>query len=83
MTKTTKEFTTEELTAIYLAAGGKITVCPNGKKKNYSKKNTSTRSKKNLTYNTTSAPGLRSSNYNSVYNCPTPYNGVKMVVGKS
>ena len=74
--------TNKEAISIYLAAGGKITVCPNGKKKNYFKKNTSTRSKKNLTYNTTSAPSLRSSNYNSVYNCPTPYNGVKIVVSK-
>ena len=61
----------------------KITQCPPGKAsgtKEY--KCTSTRSKKNLTYNTTSAPSLRSSNYNSVYNCPTPYNGVKIVVSK-
>ena len=80
MTKTTEEFTVEELIAIYLAAGGKITKCPNGKKKNYSKKNTSTRSKKNLTYNTTFAPGLRSMNWESSYNTPTPYNGVKMIM---
>ena len=39
MTKTTEEFTVEELIAIYLAAGGKITKCPNGIKKNYSKNN--------------------------------------------
>ena len=75
--------TNKEAISIYLAAGGKITNCPDGKAKNANLPKTgSVRSKKNLTYNITSAPGLRSSNYNSVYNCPTPYNGVKMVVGK-
>ena len=43
---------------------------------------TSTRSKKCMTYNTTSAPKMRLMNYESDYNIPVPYNGSKMVVGK-
>jgi len=59
----------------------KITQCPPGKAsgtKDY--KCTSTRSKKNLTYDTTSVPALRSFNYNSVYNAPAPYNGQKIPI---
>ena len=55
----------------------KITQCPPGKPyKDH--KGTSIRSKKNLTYDTTSAPALRSFNYNSVCNAPAPYNGQKI-----
>ena len=73
--------TKEEAIAIYLAAGGKITYCSPGNAKNAKgKKNTSTRSKKCLTYNTTSAPGLRSMNWNSILNVPVPYNGHKMMM---
>ena len=80
--KKERVMTKEEAIAIYLAVGGRITYCPPGNAKNAKgKKNTSTRSKKCLTYNTTSAPGLRSMNWESSYNTPTPYNGVKIIMG--
>ena len=42
--------------------------------------NVNTRSKKNLTYS--DAPmGMRTMNFDSVYNIPSKYNGVKMFVG--
>ena len=66
---------------IYYAAGGKKTIYRPGWAKNAKTiKNTTTRSKKCMSYNTTSAPKMRSMNYDSTYNCPTAYNGVKMMM---
>jgi len=67
----------------YYAAGGKKSV---GKTK-WAKGSkpittTTTRSKKCMSYDISSPPKIRSSNYDSVYNIPTAYNGVKMMMGK-
>ena len=71
----------DKLKAIHVATGGKITKCSPGIPPGYKyHKGTSTRSKKNLTYDTTSAPALRSFNYNSVCNAPAPYNGQKIPI---
>ena len=42
--------------------------------------NTTTRSKKCMTYNTTTPMGIRTMNFDSTYNIPTAYNGVKMMM---
>ena len=39
------------------------------------------RGKKNMRYNTNSAPKMRLMNYDSAYNIPIAYNGCKMVMG--
>ena len=73
----------DKMIAEYLANGGKIkigkTVWAKGSKPII---NTTTRSKKCMTYNISSPPKIRSMNYDSVYNVPTAYNGVKMMMNK-
>ena len=68
---------------IYYAAGGKITECKTGTAKGINGiKNTTTRGKKNMTYNTSTPAGIRTMNFDSTYNIPTAYNGVKMMMDK-
>ena len=43
-------------------------------------KNTTTRSKKNMSYDISSPPKMRSMNYDSAYNIPSTYDGVKIVM---
>ena len=40
------------------------------------------RSKKNLTYSDTLMRGVRCMNFESIYNIPSVYNGVKMFMGR-
>ena len=68
---------------IYFAAGGNITKCKPGIAKGINGiKNTTTRGKKNMTYNTSTPTGIRTMNFDSTYNIPTAYNGVKMMMDK-
>ena len=57
------------------------TKCPTKPLKKFFK-NTTTRSKKCMTYNTTTPMGIRTMNFESTYNIPTAYNGVKMMMDK-
>ena len=72
----------EEAKKAYFAAGGKVTKCRDGSAKGIDRYPTIlARSKKCMSYNTTSAPKMRLMNYESAFNTPTTYNGSKMVMG--
>ena len=70
--------TEKELIELYMKEYG-VTICPTKPLKQFFK-NTTTRSKKCMTYNTTSPMGIRTMNFESTYNTPTTYNGVKMMM---
>ena len=71
--------TDKELIAEYIAEG-KVTYCRPGKATGIYPRSIYKRGKKNLTYS--DAPmGMRTMNFESVYNIPSTYNGTKLGMG--
>ena len=78
--------TTEEMIAEYLAKGGKVTMCPTAiAKGSKAWAGFSPRGKKNMNYatmNYESMKGIRTMNYDSVWNAPTGCNSKILATGK-